>query len=109
MTPNWRKLVKRIPSKVQIARKLFYDVVWVSEFRDNNGVINESYVGLCDKNKRIIYILNTLSNKEKVLTYLHELIHAFSDENDIGITERQVGLIEKKCLTFVIKSGNIFT
>lgn len=102
MTPNWRKLSKKIPIRVQIARKLFYDVVWV------DGFVQENVVGLCDKNKRTIYLLKSLSPKEKVLTYLHEIIHAFSDENDIGITERQVGLLEKKCLLFMLKSGNIF-
>lgn len=105
MRTNFRQLAKRIPNKVQIGPRLYYTVSFVDKININS---KDVVIGMCDKNLKTIEILRTLGPKEKVMTYLHECIHAFSDENDIGITERQVGLLEKKCLLFMIKSGNIF-
>ena len=99
---NWRKLASRIPHRVQISANLYYDVVFVARFD------NPTFVGLCRQSKHTIYIKTGQSSKETVLTYLHELLHAFSDENDIRLTERQVGLLERKMLTAVLKRGNIF-
>lgn len=100
---NWNKLYKSIPNKVQIGNKLYYKVQWVSEFKD------PKQFGEMNSNKKYITIRKKQSKKEAVLTYLHEIFHAFSDENDIKLTEKQVSLLEKKMLYYVLKSGNIFS
>lgn len=100
---NWKKLVKQIPYKVQVGNKLFYEVVWVERFDD------EGQVGEMDSTLKQIRIKINQSNKEKVLTYLHELCHAFSDENKIGLTESQVSKLESKMFYYLLKSGNLFT
>jgi Zn-dependent peptidase ImmA (M78 family) len=41
-------------------------------------------------------IINTQqSDKEAVLTYFHEALHAFSDSYEVGLTETQVRKLEK--------------
>jgi hypothetical protein len=100
---NWKKLSKLIPSEVQIASKTFYQVLWVENFPDDHNC-----VGSMDINKKQIIMKIGQSDKEKVLTYLHEVIHAFSDENKMGLTEKQVSIMEKKMLYFWLKKGNLF-
>lgn len=100
---NWQKLVKRIPYKVQITSKLSYEVVWVERFD------NPRQVGEMDTDLKQIRIKIDQSNKEKVMTYLHEVIHAFSDENNIGLTERQVTKLENNMLYYWLKPDNLFS
>lgn len=100
---NWRKLVKRIPYKVQVGNKLFYEVVWVDRFDD------PAQVGEMDNELKQIRIKIDQSNKEKVLTYLHEVIHAFSDEHNVRLTESQVSKLEKKMLYYWLKPDNLFS
>lgn len=99
---NWKKLVKRIPHKLQVGKNDFYNVAWVTAFDD------ATQLGEFDASRCTLSIKQNQSDKEKVLTYLHEVIHCFSDINGIGLTERQVSLLEKKCLYYVLKSDNIF-
>lgn len=100
---NWKKLVSQIPHKIQISNKVYYEICWVDRFD------NPEIVGLTDSGKREIYLKINQSNKEKVLTYLHEVTHAFSLENEIDLTEKQVLLIEKKCLYYCLKHDNLFS
>lgn len=100
---NWRKLAKRIPHKVQIGNKNFYEILWVERFDD------PEQVGEMFKDLKQIKLKIDQTNKEKVLTYLHEVIHAFSDENDIGLTESQVSKLEKSMLYYWLKTDNLFS
>lgn len=100
---NWTKLVKQIPYKVQIGNKLFYEVVWVDRFDD------PIQVGEMDTKLKQIRLKIDQTNKEKVLTYLHEVLHAFSDEHDIGLTENQVSLLENKMMYYFLKPDNLFS
>lgn len=99
---NWKKLSKLIPSEIQIGNKITYKILWVEEFPGNT-------VGEMDKDTKQIRLKLGQSNKEKVLTYLHEVFHAFSDENKIGLTEKQVSLLERKMLYYYLKPGNLFS
>ena len=100
---NWSKLVKQIPYKIQIGNKLFYEVVWVDRFDD------PLQVGEMDSKLKQIRIKIDQSNKDMVLTYLHEVLHAFSDEHKIGLTEKQVSLLEKKMMYYWLKPVNLFS
>ena len=101
---NWAKLKKNIPSRVQIASGVFYDV-----FYGQDLVVGKktSCVGVTDHDKRLILLDKGISAKETVLTYLHELTHALSFEHEIILTETQVQLIEKS-LYYMLKPNNIF-
>ena len=100
---NWKKLASQIPYKVQVGNKIFYEVVWVDRFDD------PTQFGSTDANLKQIKIKIDQSNKEKVLTYLHETFHAFSDEHGIGLTETQVRLLETKMLYYWLKQDNLFS
>ena len=98
---NWKALVKRIPTEVQIGPKTVFKVLWAESFPDD-------CVGVTHFNLKQIHIKLNQSPKETVLTYLHEVLHAFSDTHDIGLTEKQVSALEKKMLYYWIKTGNLF-
>lgn len=100
---NWKKKVNEIPHKIQIGNKLFYEIVWVDRFD------NEQIVGETDFSKKQIRLKIDQSPKEKVMTFLHEVSHAFSDENDIGLTEAQICLLENKVFYYLLKSDNLFS
>lgn len=97
---NWNKLVKKIPKSFKLGKRNF-KIIWVKGFED------KKQVGESDWNNRVIYLKKNQTNKEKVLTYLHEVTHIYSDEFDIKISEKQVQKIEKN-LHFLLLKGNIF-
>lgn len=47
------------------------------------------------------------SAKQTVITYIHELTHAFSGEYDLGLTETQVLKIENT-IYYLLKHNNLF-
>lgn len=98
---NWKNLATRIPTEIQIAPKVVFKILWVESFPDNS-------LGQMHFETKQIQIKLGQSSKETVLTYLHEVIHAFSDTHEIGLTEKQVSLLEKKMLYYWLKTGNLF-
>lgn len=99
---NWNKLTIKIPHEVQIGPGTFYKICWVDKFNDKNQV------GMMDFENKHIYIKIDQSPEEKVKTFLHECAHAFSDENDIKLTENQIINLENNVFYYLIKKGNIF-
>ena len=98
---NWKQMIKRIPSKVQIAKSSSYEVVWIDSF-DNDTVLGETRF-----DKRQIVIKKGLSPKITVVTYLHEVIHAISAEHNVELTENQVLALENS-FYYLLKNDNIF-
>lgn len=84
---NWKQKVKKIPAKVQVAPKVWYQVCWQKEILDTKG--NPLY-GITDLDNKIITIRMDMSPKLTVETYFHEITHAFSEEFGLGLTENQV-------------------
>lgn len=87
MATNWKKKMKSIPARVQIAPKVFYEITWQKEMADTKG--NHLY-GITDLDNRIITIRMDMSPKLTVETFFHECCHAFSHEFNLGLTENQV-------------------
>ena len=98
---NWKSLTKRIPHRVQVTRKSFYEICYVDTFVDKD-VLGETRF-----DRKQIAIKDEQPPKEKVHTYLHELLHAISEEYDVGLTENQVRSLEK-AIYYMLKSGNVF-
>lgn len=84
---DWRKKMRRIPAKVQIAPKIWYDVVWQKDMTNTKGT---ELAGTTDYDNKIITIDIGMSPKLTVTTYLHECFHAFSHEYNIKLTENQI-------------------
>lgn len=98
---NWKSLTKKIPHRVQVSRKSFYEVCYVDSFVDEN-VLGETRFDV-----KQIAIKDEQPPKEKVHTYLHELLHAISDEYEVGLTETQVRALEK-AIYYILKGDNVF-
>lgn len=101
---NYKKLVKQIPSKVQIAPRVYYDIVWQKEIVDTKG--NHLY-GLSDLTNKVITIKMDLPAKLTIEIYFHELYHCFSEELELGLTETQVLKMEHAA-PYILKKGNVF-
>lgn len=89
---DWRKKMRNIPAKVQIAPKISYDIVWQKEIKNTKG--NE-LCGTADYDNRIITLSLNLSPKLTVITYIHECLHCFSNEFGLNLTENQILAMEK--------------
>jgi hypothetical protein len=98
---KWKRLRKLIPNRVQIKRKVYYDVIWTEKFP------NQDLMGLTDFEKHQITLKLGMSDKATVITYLHELLHAFSSENDVVLTESQVLQLENT-FYYIMKDNNLF-
>ena len=101
MRTNFKSLVKRIPSSVRITPDITYEVAWVDSFK------NENTLGETRLDTKQILIKKGLSPLETVSTYLHEILHAVSEETSANLTENQVLALEK-FVCYGLKKGNIF-
>lgn len=97
---NWKKLRRLIPNKVLIKNKVWYHIYWTDKFDDDT-------IGITESDKRHIVIKKGMSDQLTVVTYLHECLHAFSDENEIKLTESQILKMEKM-FYYILQSNNIF-
>jgi len=98
---NWKAITKRIPSRVQVSRKSFYEICYVDTF------VDESVLGETRFDIKQIALKDDQPPKEKVHTYIHELLHAISDEYNVNLTETQVRSLEK-AIYYMLKSDNVF-
>ncbi len=96
---NWKKQVKTIPSRVQIAPKVWYDVVWQKEIINSKG---ERLCGVSNLTDKVITIQMDMPAKLTMETFYHELLHSFSEEHNLGLTENQV-LSMEKTLPYILK------
>lgn len=84
----WKKLRTKIPTHVTV-NKHVYEVLWCESFADPS-VVGEKRV-----NPNQIVLKTGETDKETVMTFGHELIHAIADEYQAGITESQVQKLER--------------
>lgn len=97
---DWGYYRRHIPHRVQIASKIFYEVLWTDGFTADN-------LGETRFQARQIVIKKGMPNKLTVITYLHEIAHALSYEHGLDLTETQV-LASEKFFLYLLKDGNIF-
>lgn len=98
---NWKKLSQQIPFRIQVDKNEYWEVVWVNDFPDGETL------GECRYDMKQIAIKNSLSPKEKVITFLHEIAHLFSNSTGANLTETQI-LSMERCFYYLLKPGNIF-
>lgn len=97
---DYKKIIKQIPHRVQLGAKIFYEVLWVESFPD------PKVMGETRFNPTQIVIKKGMKPKETVITFFHELAHAYSSECDMNLTESQILKFEKK-LYYLLKDNNI--
>lgn len=98
---NWKNLAGSIPSRIEIAPKKWYEVVHVSDFKDPETVGETRF----DPNQ--IALKTGMTPFQCYSTFLHEVLHAMSEEYNIALTENQVLKLER-ALAYRIKKGDVF-
>lgn len=98
---NWKYYFKRIPVNVQVSKNVKYDILWTKPDPSLD------HVGRTHLDSRHIVVSTELGPRMAVHTYIHEFLHAASEEYEVGLTEKQVLALEK-ALYFVLKPGNLF-
>ena len=79
----------KIPPRIRITRRTTYEVVYTDEFKDKNQM------GECNPESKQITLKNGMSNTNIITTFIHEVIHSLSLENDFPLTEKQVESLER--------------
>ena len=97
---DWVDLVSRITHLIQL-KKAKYEVCWIDDFKDGKTLGETRF-----NHPKQILIKNGQSSKEAVSTYFHEVLHAVSEEFEVGLTEEQVLKLEK-AIPWVLKPGNL--
>jgi hypothetical protein len=82
----------RPPAKVHFSRGVSYDVY---RFKSDN------LDGKCTKEDRAIYLREGMSAKDDETTLIHECVHIFDFEQEIGLTETQVLKLEKALVSWL--------
>lgn len=98
---NWNDLAKRIPPRIRIGGRTYFEVCWVDDFADGQTLGETRF------DPKQIVIKKNQSPKQTVLTYLHEVTHAASDHYGLGLTENQVLGIEASFMVLLL-NGNLF-
>jgi hypothetical protein len=99
---DWKSLLARIPNKVQVTSKIFYEILWSPKIHKA-----EDACGLMRPDTKQIIIEQGHPPKLTTVIYLHEVLHAFSEEYDLKLTENQILKMEK-ALYYALKEGNLF-
>lgn len=92
MKIQWSKLYSNIPTRVTTASKKFFEVLWADTLFDTTGT--KTY-GRTEFEPNRIILNRDQTEKDAVLTLVHEAFHAWDHEKEIGLTEKQVMLLEK--------------
>jgi hypothetical protein len=74
----------KVPHKVRIKWNVSYLVVWVDRFDDADCM------GLCDREKKHIYIKKGLPPKVVEEVFWHEVLHALEFEHNITIPHQAI-------------------
>jgi len=85
----------KIPHRIQITPKISYEIVWVDRFDD------VEMLGECRQGTRQILIKKGDDKEEEFSTFIHEVIHALSFENDINISHKAVYGLETAIATLL--------
>lgn len=99
MKIKWSYLKSLIPTHVKFKNNE-YEICWVDDFKDGKTYGETRF------DTHQILLKTNESDKETFHTYIHELLHAVSEEYKIGLTEGQVRKLEKSLQDW-LKHGNI--
>lgn len=90
---TWKIKSVELPSKVRLKRGVSYEIVRQSEIASDPDCM-----GLCDFDKRLIFIKSELSDSQVIETFIHELLHAISHEFALKIPHKLIYALEAPIL-----------
>lgn len=91
----------KIPSRVKIKNKVQYETVFIDKFPD------PSTLGECRFDAKQIVLKKGQSDKQLVLSWLHECIHAMVHARNMNISHRDVYKLESALYYFLFHNGFI--
>jgi len=80
--------MRKLPSRVKIKNKVEYEVVHVDEFKE------KTTVGECRPRNRQIALKINQSERQKIKSFIHEILHAVCMERDIKIPHGSIYELE---------------
>ena len=75
------------PQRISI-NKVEYTIVFVDQIEGSDTL------GLCDFERKVIFLKNKQSPKERFLTFIHEVLHAIEYEFNAGVEHELVYKLE---------------
>lgn len=96
------KKIQRVPilNSVKVNSKVTYEVLFADEIISGPDVLGEMR-----PNEKQIVIKNGQTDREMQLTFLHEVWHLLSDENNLKLTETQVRGLEKAFYKWLVANN----
>lgn len=77
--------------------------IWHVKRNRKTLVINDHPLdGMCDPSDNTIYVHSNLRGKEALVTFVHEVLHAFEFEFDIKIGHPMIEALEYKLTHFLL-------
>ena len=91
------------PTKLQV-NKYEYTIVFVDQIE------GKTTLGLCDFERKVIFIKNKQKPKDNLKTFIHELLHAIEFEFDLGMEHNLIYKLEDPIFTFLYQNlvGDLF-
>lgn len=86
---DYKKLAQNIPASVKVGKRT-YEVLYSDTIKQDDNVMGETRF-----DPPQIVLQTGQSNRELVLTAIHEMYHAISEEYEAGLTEGQVRALER--------------
>lgn len=80
----------KIPSEVRIKRGVYYSIKWQEVIEGDADCL-----GLCDPAEQVITLKLGMSETETAKTFLHEVLHACSDEWEFDLPHKTVYALEE--------------
>jgi hypothetical protein len=84
-----------LPNSLRIKSKVTYEVLFTNEFKDGLTL------GEMRPDKKQIVINLNQSETEMAKTFIHEVLHAISDEYKAPLSEKQTQALEKGIYNFL--------
>lgn len=91
---------KDFPREIEVG-----DDIWEVRFCRRVPDEGEETVGLCDPSDYLIWIKQGLSPRDRMETFIHEVLHAIEFSHDIDIPHRLVYAIARHWTDICIVSG----
>ncbi len=93
----------KLPARKKYPQKITIDnEEWAIVFKPKLKLRGQSIWGLTDPAKRTIYIHAKADREMRMVTFIHEVLHALSFERGFKLTHKQINPLEKAIYRFLV-------